>query len=385
MPIIRSLALEERQRNHCFRRLRRVQPLDATRVGVDGKVLINFSSNDYLGLSKHPFLKARAIECTERYGVGSGSSRLVCGNSDLYEEVEARLAQLKGKEAALIFSTGFQLNFSVLQTLSHDAGAIYCDRLSHNSLLLGAQTSGIRFSRFAHNDLHDLDAKLQSAAGEGKQKWVVTESVFGMDGDLAPLADFERLRRDKPFDLFIDEAHATGVFGKNGLGLADEHYGATLTMGTFSKGAGSFGSYVACTRELKDYLINFCPGFIYTTALPPAVLGAIDAALTLIPTMAAERTYLLQIAHFLRQELRHLGFMVGNSESQIVPIIIGDELEAESLAAYLFDNGIFASAIKPPTVPAGTSRLRLSLSAMHTEPDITRLLNLLRTWHGKSN
>jgi len=384
VPNTLRLALEERRQSNCFRRLRRVIPLDAVEIMYEGLHLINFASNDYLGLSKHAHLKERAIEFTERYGVGAGASRLVSGNSDICEEIEERLAKLKQTQAALIFSTGFQLNFSVLQALGHMASAIYCDRLSHNSLLLGAQASGARFTRFAHNDVKDLQEKLKLTRAHAKQTCVVTESVFGMDGDLAPLDELLQLSRKEEFEIFIDDAHATGVFGKNGMGLADADCQVALKMGTFSKGCGSFGAYVACSREMKDYLINFCSGFIYTTALPPPVLGAIDAALTLIPSMARERQYLLSTAEHVRTELTKMGYDIGNSKSQIIPVILGDQTKADSLSEHLFDRGMFALAIKPPTVPVGTARVRFSLSAMHTEEHIQKLLSAMRAWREKT-
>jgi 8-amino-7-oxononanoate synthase len=363
--------------------MRQVLPVSAVEVEFEGSRLLNFSSNDYLGLSKHSYLKERAIEFMERYGVGAGASRLVCGNSDLYDNLEERLAGLKKTEASLIFSTGYQLNFSVLQALGHIAGALYCDRYSHNSLLLGAQASRARFARFAHNDTTDLQEKLKLTRAHAKETYVVTESVFGMDGDLAPLEDLIPLSEKENFKLFIDEAHATGVFGENGMGLTDSNYSVALKMGTFSKGCGSFGAYIACSREMKDYLVNFCPGLIYSTALPPAVLGAIDGALTLIPTMTAERKYLLSTAELVRKELESLGIAIGNSQSQIIPVIVGEERKAESLSAHLLKQGIFALPIRPPTVPVGTARVRLSLSAMHTEEHIDKLLNAMRTWREK--
>jgi 8-amino-7-oxononanoate synthase len=383
VPNSLRLALDERRQNNCFRHLRQIVPVSAVEVEYEGSRLLNFSSNDYLGLSKHTYLKERAIQFTERYGVGGGASRLVCGNSDLYDNLEERLAGLKKTEASLVFSTGYQLNFSVLQALGRVAGAIYCDRRSHNSLLLGAQASGARFSRFAHNDMNDLQEKLKLNRTNANETWVVTESVFGMDGDLAPLEDLVSLSRKENFQIYIDEAHATGVFGENGMGLADSNYPLALKMGTFSKGCGSFGAYIACSREMKDYLVNFCPGLIYSTALPPAVLGAIDAALTLIPAMTEERNYLLSTAELVRKELKSLGIEIGNSQSQIIPVIVGEETKAESLSAHLLEEGIFALPIRPPTVPAATARVRFSLSAMHTEEHIDKLLTAMRTWREK--
>jgi len=385
VPNALQAALEERRQKNCLRKLRRMTPVDAVEIEFEGARLTNFSSNDYLGLSKHPFLIERSVEFTRLHGVGSGAARLISGNNELYESLEERLAKLKGTEAALIFSTGFQLNFSVLQALSQLTGAILCDRLSHASLLLGAQASGARFTRFAHNDLNDLSERFARLPGHDKQTYVVTESVFGMDGDFAPLAALEALSLKQGFALFVDEAHATGVFGENGMGLTDTGFKAAIKMGTFSKGCGSFGAYVACSQEMKDYLINFCPGFIYTTALPPAVLGSIDAALTLIPEMSSERAHLKAMSKFVRSELTQMGFDLANSQSQIIPLVVGDEIEAEELSKFLFAQGIFALPIKPPTVPEGSARVRLSLTAAHLDEHVDKLLAAMRAWREKSN
>jgi len=257
---------------------------------------------------------------------------------------------------------------------------LFCDRLSHNSLISGASLSQARFARYKHNDLADLEKKLSAWKTPQNDGWIITESVFGMDGDLADLSGLLALSQRVGLRLFIDEAHATGVFGDNGMGRAQANGRTSLIMGTFGKGLGSFGAYVACSKQLKDYLVNFCPGFIYTTALPPPVLGAIDAALEIIPTMMDKRTHLLSLADYARDRLKTLGYNVGSSQSQIIPIILGDDHLAISLAQHLEDNQLFAPAIRPPTVPSGTARLRLSFSALHTEEHLDKLFAALKKW-----
>ncbi|PWU03691.1 MAG: 8-amino-7-oxononanoate synthase, partial [Candidatus Melainabacteria bacterium] len=357
-----------------------VVSLSSTEILCDGESFLNFSSNDYLGLSQHPLLKERAIEYIQRYGVGSGASRLLSGNNGIYESIEKRLAELKDAQAALIFSSGYQLNATVLPALAGIAGHFLCDRFVHNSLLTGALASKASFHRFQHNNCLDLEQRLAKLTGRETGGWIVSESVFGMNGDLANLDQLERLSMHSGFPLFIDEAHATGVFGETGMGLVKAGRDERVIMGTFGKGCGSFGAYLACTEKLKSYLVNFCSGFIYTTALPPPVLGTIAAALEIIPGMYRERQYLHQLAENTRIRLKELGFDVGNSASQIIPIIVGTDANAVSLSEWLYGNQIFAPAIRPPTVPEGTARLRLSLSSSHREADIDKLINTLKQW-----
>jgi 8-amino-7-oxononanoate synthase len=375
-------ALVEREQQQRMRTLKNVAPVDGVEVSVDGQSFFNFSGNDYLGLSQHPYLKEKAIEFAHLYGVGCGASRLLSGNHFAYETIERQLAQLKGTEAALIFSTGYQLNLTVPQALASLSSSFICDRLCHNSILVGATLANRAFTRFKHNDVEDLREKLirRDKPGPG---WIVTESVFGMDGDLANLPGLIKVAKEMGQDLFVDEAHATGVFGENGMGLACNQKQISLIMGTFGKACGSFGAYVACTKEMRDYLINFCPGFIYTTALPPPVLGAIHAALEIIPTLARERRYLLDLADYARRQIKSLGFDVGASASQIIPVIVGDDAKALDLAEHLERYQILAPAIRPPTVPVGTARLRISLSAIHKEIHIEKLLQALKVWSSR--
>ncbi|MBC9904482.1 MULTISPECIES: aminotransferase class I/II-fold pyridoxal phosphate-dependent enzyme [Achromobacter] len=380
-----SSELARAQARRVRRRLRTASAAAPGRLVLEGEPVLNFSSNDYLGLSRHPLLVERSREWAARHGAGAQASRLVTGNLDLHEQVEAKLARLKGTEAALLLASGWQANAAVLPALLRAAASqgeveLYADKLNHASLHHGCQAAGVKQIRFRHNDLAHLEsllaAKAESAAGQPVSRFIVTESVFSMDGDrtdverLATLAD-----RYRAF-VYLDEAHATGVLGPRGMGLAGLAPGRIdLAMGTFSKALGGFGAYVAGSRALCDYLINACSGFIYTTALPPAVLGAMDAALDLVPTLDAERARLAAAGDNLRAALRGMGLDTGASSTQIVPAIVGDEARALELASGLEQRGLLAVAIRPPTVPAGTSRLRVTLSAAHRDVDVARLID----------
>ncbi|HEY9791547.1 MAG TPA: 8-amino-7-oxononanoate synthase [Candidatus Obscuribacterales bacterium] len=376
-----SQQLLQRQSEGRLRQLRNIMPGTGAQILVDRRPLINFASNDYLGLSNHPALSQRSIEFTQRYGTGSTGSRLICGNMEPYEYIERKLASLKGTEAALILPSGFQTNLTVLDALCGGESLLACDRLSHNSILRGAQTSGARWTRYEHNDFTDLDERLVDQTGRYKTKWIATESVFSMDGDVVDLPSLQKVATAHDAAIYLDEAHATGVMGSYGMGFAAGKAGVTVAMGTFSKAAGSFGGYIACSQKIKDYLINFCGGIIFSTALPPPVLGAIDAALDLIPTMEKQRQLLLSNAEHLRTKLHKLGIDTGNSASQIIPIIVGDDNAALNLSQHLQDGGIFAPAIRPPTVPDGTARVRLSLTVHHTSEHLERIVNLMRSWN----
>jgi 8-amino-7-oxononanoate synthase len=372
--------LGQRAEAGLLRQLRNVMPGEGAHILVDRRPLVNFASNDYLGLACHPALKQRAIEYTQRFGTGSGSSRLICGNIEPFEAIERKLASLKGTEAALILPSGFQTNISTINALSAEGTLLACDRLSHNSLLQGAQNSGARWSRYEHNNLTDLDERLAEQKQRYPNKWIVTESVFSMDGDTVDIPSLLKVAGAHQANVYLDEAHATGVLGENGMGMSAGTKGVTVAMGTFSKACGAFGGYIACSQELKDYLVNYCSGLIYSTALPPPVLGAIDAALDLIPTMAKQRQLLLSNADMLRTRLQKMGFSTADSTTQIVPIVVGGENEALSLADYLRDGGIFAPAIRQPTVPEGTARVRLSLTLHHTMEHFERIISLMRNW-----
>lgn len=365
------------------RRLRVGEPLPGGRLIRDGQNLADFSSNDYLGLRLHPLLIERAQEWAGRWGAGAGASRLVVGTLDLHRRVEAKIADLKGTEDALVFGSGWQANAAVLPTLfdrealGSDA-LVFTDRLNHASLHHGCAAAGVRQIRFRHNDLDHLEELLKAREGQPGRRFIVTESVFSMDGDRAPVAALADVAERWGAFLYIDEAHATGVLGPGGKGLSAEAPGRVdLIMGTFSKALGGFGAYVAGSRALCDYLVNRCGGFIYATAPPPAVLGAMDAALDLVPSLDAERAHVAGLAADLRAGLRRLGLDDAGSTTQIVPAVTGSEASALDLSAKLADAGFLGVAIRPPTVPAGASRIRFALSAAHSADDVSGLLSAL--------
>ncbi|RJP94002.1 MAG: 8-amino-7-oxononanoate synthase [Desulfobacteraceae bacterium] len=350
---------------------------------MDGRPMVNFCANDYLGLSMHPLLWERSQAYAQKYGAGSTASRLICGNFEFYEAVESRLAQLKQAEAALILNSGFQANISVIPALANRNSLILSDSLNHNSLIQGCRLARSKIIVYRHNDMQHLEQLLTENAGKGFTGiFIVTETVFSMDGDQADLDALVELSKKFSAFLIVDEAHATGVLGHSGMGLACGH-DIDLVIGTFGKACGSFGAYMACSHQLREFMINCCAGLIYSTALPPSVIGAIAAALDLIPSMDAERVSLQENAAYLRRSLQEMGWETGPSSTQIVPIMIGEEAEALALAQWLAENQILAIAIRPPTVPEGASRIRLSLSALHRRSHIDRLIDVLRQWQNK--
>jgi len=360
------------------RRLRVADRLADGRLRVDGgRTLLDFSSNDYLGLSHHPELIRRACAYAQRWGAGAGASRLVAGNLPPFPEIEAKLAAAKGTEAALILVSGVQANLTLLPALldARYLGAeplVYADRLNHASLIQGCIGAGVKQIRFRHNDLGHLEELLERDKDSPRPRFIITESVFSMDGDCADVPALRTLAERYGAFLYLDEAHATGVLGENGFGLA-HGLRQGLAMGTFSKGLGGFGAYVACSAALREYLVNRCGGVIYATALPPAVLGAMDAALDLVPALTAERAHLARMAADFRAALNAAGLDTSTSTTQIVPLILGGEDRTMDFARALEAEGFLAVAIRPPTVPAGTSRIRFALSARHSEADIAAL------------
>lgn len=350
------------------------------RVLRDGHDLIDFSSNDYLGLARHRLLVERARAFAAELGTGSGASRLVTGTSGAHLAVEAKVAAFKGTEAALLFASGWQCNAAVIPALLAAApgAAVFTDRLIHASMHAGVAAAGTRQVRFRHNDLTQLEELLATRGKDAPARFILTESVFSMDGDRADIAELARIARAHDAFLFVDEAHATGVLGARGAGLAAGIDGVDVVMGTFSKALGGFGAYAACSELVRDYLVNTCGGFIFTTAPPPAVLGAIDAALDVVPHLDAERAHLGALGNRLRAGLAELGLDSGQSSTQIVPAIIGSEEDTLALSRALETRGMLAAAIRPPTVPKGTSRLRIALRATHSFDDIDLLLAALR-------
>jgi 8-amino-7-oxononanoate synthase len=362
------------------RSLHPVIPEDAVHVWQEGRSFLNFSHNDYLGLSKHPALIQTAQDYMAQYGTGATASRLVAGTYHIHQQVEQRLAAACGREAALLFNSGFQANSTILPLLVDRQSLVLCDRLVHNSILQGVLSSKAKLIRYRHNDLDHLESLLSSHSYN--RILIASETIFSMDGDRSDLDRLVQLAQSYNAILYIDDAHAVGVMGINGMGLASHRSDIDIVIGTFGKAFGSSGAYITCSPLIRDYLINFCPGFIYTTGLPPATVGAIAAALDLMPTLDSERQHLSQISEHLRSQLRTIGFDTGASSSHIVPLMMGDEAKTLRLAQWLKDGGMLAIAIRPPTVAPGTARIRLTVSSAHTLAQIDDLITCLKSFEG---
>jgi len=363
-----------------YRCLRLVGGEQGPTLTVDGREVLNFSSNNYLGLANHPALREAAKVAIDRYGCGSGASRLISGNMALNEELEGRLAELKRSEAALVFNSGFQANVGIISTLVGQADAVFSDALNHASIIDGCRLSRAKTYVYGHADLQQLEDCLKQGSAS-RRKLIVTETLFSMDGDEAPVNEMVDLAEKYNAMIMVDEAHATGVYGPDGagivakLGLGDR---VLVQMGTLGKALGGFGAYVAGSKALRELLINRCRSFVFTTSLPPAVLAMGIAALDLVKKEPERRLALSNNCARLSAGLEALGYSIGNSRSQIIPLMVGDADECMQLSEQLFRRGIFAQGIRPPTVPPGTSRLRITLMATHGSEQIDATLKSFR-------
>lgn len=349
------------------RRLRRVGGAQDAVVEVDGRRVVLLCSNNYLGLAAHPEVTEAAARASRDLGAGSVSSRLISGHMTAHADLEERLAAWKGVEAALLFSTGYHANVGVISSVVGAGDVVVSDELNHASIIDGCRLSRARVAVYRHNDVDSLRETL-AACADARRILVVTESVFSMDGDLAPLAAIADAAEECGAWLMVDEAHAAGVFGPAGAGLVAE-LGLTprvhIHMGTLGKALGSFGAYVAGSRPLIDHLINRARSFIFTTGLPPSAAAAARAALDVIAREPGRAAGLLERARTLGDTLRRAGLDVPNVDSQILPVLVGDARRAVEAAERLLERGYYVAAIRPPTVAPGTSRLRLSLMATH--------------------
>jgi 8-amino-7-oxononanoate synthase len=370
--------LERLKREGLYRRLRRVEGEQGPMLVVDGREVLNFCSNNYLGLANHPALRAAAVVAIERYGCGSGASRLISGNMALHEELEVKIAALKGTEAALVFNSGYQANIGILSLLAGEGDLIFSDSLNHASIIDGCRLSRAQTIIYPHSDLVRLEDELKKAPPRG-WKLIVTETLFSMDGVEARLAEIVDLAERYGAMVVVDEAHATGVFGPNGagvvakLGLGDR---IPVQMGTLGKALGAFGAYVAGSKKLRELLINRSRSFIFTTSLPPSVMAMAMAAIEILYKEPERRLALWHNCRALRDGLKGLGFSLGESQSQIQPLVIGDAQKCMALSEQLLQKGVFAQGIRPPTVPPGTSRLRITLMATHTHEHLCHALKI---------
>jgi len=372
--------LQEIKRQGLYRQLRHVEGEQGPTIFLDGQEVLNLSSNNYLGLANHPAIRAAAKEAIDRYACGSGASRLISGNMTLHLELEESIAKLKGAEAALIFNSGFQANVGLLSTLVGEGDVIFSDALNHASIIDGCRLSRAEALIYPHCDLDRLESDLRKTQKNSK-KLIVTETVFSMDGDIAPVREIADLAARHGAVVMVDEAHATGVFGPNGGGIVEEMGLAgkvLIQMGTLGKALGGFGAYVAGSRNLRDLLINRCRSFIFTTSLPPVVIAMAKAAIDIIKKEPQRRRALRDNSQTLREGLERMGFSLGRSGSQILPLMVGDSAKCMILAERLLHNGVFAQGIRPPSVPPGTSRLRIVPMATHTREQMEQALRAFK-------
>ncbi|HSB97215.1 MAG TPA: 8-amino-7-oxononanoate synthase [Spongiibacteraceae bacterium] len=372
-------ALAERRAQQLYRSRRNVASAQGPELIVDGKSYLAFCSNDYLGLANHPEVIAAFQRAANEYGVGSGASHLVCGHSALHQQLEEALAEFTGRPRALLFSTGYMANLGAITALLGKDDFIFEDKLNHASLLDAGLLSGARFQRFLHNDIDNLESRL-AKAGSGR-KLIAVDGVFSMDGDTAPLTELAALAQRHDAWLMVDDAHGIGVLGARGVGCAElfnlSERQLPILMGTLGKAFGTFGAFVAGSEALIETLVQFARSYIYTTALPPAVAAASLKSLQLIQREVWRREHLQQLIQCFRRGAEQLGLPLCASHTAIQPLLIGDAGLALRWSEQLAARGIWIGAIRPPTVPANSARLRITLSAAHSEVQIDRLLAAL--------
>jgi len=385
-----SRRLAELRRQNLQRELRRADSPTGTRIRMGGQTLLNFSSNDYLGLANEPALKEAAIRAIERFGAGCGASRLICGSLAPHHELEETLADFKGTEAALSFSTGYATAIGTIGALLGRDDVIILDKLVHACIVDAARLSGAKIRVFAHNDMDDLEDKLKWAATRSRhpspvsgQILVVTESVFSMDGDAAPLREMAALKEKYGAWLMVDEAHATGLYGETRRGRAEEAGVGDrieIQMGTLGKAVGAAGGYICGSRGLIDFLSNRARSFIFSTAPVPASAAAATAGIRFIQSKAGDdrRNRLWQRVQQLNLKLKTQNSTFAGA---IIPVAIGDEARAVTVASALREQGIFVPAVRYPTVARGLARLRVTLTATHTADDVSTLVSALQSIH----
>lgn len=369
-----------------YRTIKYVKPLSATRICYEGREYLNLCSNSYLSLHTHPAVIEAAKHAADIYGAGTCSSRSVSGSIDLYDTLEKEIAQYKGYRKGLMFSNGYMANIGIISTLTHEGDVIFSDELNHSSLIDSMRLSRAKKVIFRHKDVDDLERKIKNEKVKGK-RFIVTESIFSMDGDIAPLADLHKLKDRHEVYIIVDDAHGTGVFGKKGIGVEELYNlcGAMdIHMATFGKALGSFGAFVLSDEIIIDFLLNRARTFMYTTALPPPALGAARAALKLVRESSSFKDELWDNIIYLRTGLEKAGFNLQASYGPIVPIIVGEDKATVEMQEALLEKGLFLQAIRPPTVPSGTSRLRFTVVRGLSRGDMDYTINALTAVGRKS-
>lgn len=351
-----------------LRELRTISKSKGSKVVINGREYINFCSNNYLGLADHPKVIEKSLEIIKEFGFGAGASRLISGNTIIHEELENRLAEYTKREAAIVFSTGYMANLGAITSLLDDNDTVIIDRLNHASIIDACRLSKAKLQVYPHKDMAAL-AKILIKSDKFKNRLIVTDRVFSMDGDIAPVLEIVQLAKEHKAMAMTDQAHAVGL---------EQNENIDIIMGTLSKTFGSLGGYIAGSQKLIDFLKNKARSFIYTTGLPPAACAAAIAALDVIKEDKSLVPKLRQNSDFLQKEINKLGLDTMDSETQIIPIMIGEADQTMTISKALFDKGIFISGIRPPTVPKGQSRLRISVSAAHTMEEMKCLVSSLQ-------
>lgn len=369
--------LKQRAKEGLLRTLKPVSCRYEGKIYLNKKEYIDFSSNDYLGLSGHPKLIAEAKSAIDKFGTAACASRLMSGDLEIHHLLEEEVLRFKNKEAALVFNSGYQANIGIISSLYGRSDCIFSDRLNHASIVDGILLSGAHSFRFQHNNIEHLEGLVEKERNKFNKALIVTETIFSMDGDRPPLKDLVRLKEKYNCEILVDEAHATGIFGKNGSGIVEQEgldEEIDFIMGTFSKALGGFGGYLAASREIIEYLINTSRSFIYSTALPAAVIACNLASIQLIKEEPYRRVKLLESAQYFREALKTKGFRV-RGDSQIIPLIIQDNIRTVEFAKRLQEKGYWVLPIRTPTVPVGEERLRFSLSFYHNREILENLVN----------
>jgi glycine C-acetyltransferase len=347
-------------------------------VVMDGREVITLSSNNYLGLTVHPRLRQAAIEAIERYGVGSGAVRTIAGTMTLHNELEEKLARFKHTEASLTMQSGYATNLGVISALMQESDLIVSDELNHASIIDGIRLCKAPRKIFRHKDMADLRRVLEESKGVAGKTLIITDGVFSMDGDIAPLPAIVELAEEYGAAVMVDDAHASGVLGKNGRGSVS-HFGldgrVALQIGTLSKGIGALGGYVACSQDMKDYLLNRARPVLFSTSHPPSVVATCIAALDILENDNSLVEKLWENTSFFKKGLEGLGFNTGQSETPITPVIVGEGSRAVQLSTRLFEEGVFAQAIVYPTVAADKCRVRTIVTALHTNDELSKALD----------
>lgn len=374
-----KIDLKERKRKHLYRWRRIVDGPQQPEMVIDGRKVVSFCSNDYLGLANDPEVKFAFINGIKKYGSGSGSAHLVNGHFTVHHALEEELAEFTGHARALLFTTGYMANLGIAQALVGKGDSIFQDRLNHASLIDGGLLSGAKLKRYAHNNPFDLEHKLDIS--KNGEKLILTDSVFSMDGDIADLPHLTRLSKQNDAWLMVDDAHGFGVLGKNGKG-AFEHFELSIDsspvyMATFGKALGTSGAFIAGSEVMIETIIQKARTYIYTTATPPSIAEATRASLNLIKNNSSFRDKLYDNIAYFKKCCEQTGLQLNKSQTAIQPLIIGNEEKTLIISENLFEQGILVSAIRPPTVPVGTSRLRITLSAAHSHHQIDKLVSVL--------